>query len=131
VFFYELHEGDDEVYADVLLVSDSEWEPQEFFEIVQRIRRDVVGHFEHETLSEAIATVLERDYGFIHVSDDRLVAAVNVSRVEEDNFLAELDEDDEDDDDDDDDDDPMTPRGDFRTIVADLDLDLDLESRRN
>ena len=32
MFFYELHEGDDEVYSDVLVVSESEWEPQEFFE---------------------------------------------------------------------------------------------------
>jgi len=25
VFFYELHEGDNEVYSDVLVVSESEW----------------------------------------------------------------------------------------------------------
>ena len=41
MFFYELHEGDDEVYSDVLVVSESEWEPQEFFDLVQRIRHDV------------------------------------------------------------------------------------------
>ena len=34
--------------------------------------------------------VLERDYGFIYVSDDSLAAAVNVSTQEADNFLAEL-----------------------------------------
>ena len=41
VFFYELHEGDDEVYSDVLVVSESEWEPDEFFELVQTIRRRI------------------------------------------------------------------------------------------
>ena len=39
MFFYELHEGEDEVYSDVLVVSESEWEPEEFFELVQSIRR--------------------------------------------------------------------------------------------
>ena len=87
VFFYELHEGDDEVYSDVLVVSESEWEPDEFFELVQTIRRRIQDQYHHDTLSEAIAIELERDHGFIHVSDDRLAAAVNVSVVEEENFL--------------------------------------------
>jgi hypothetical protein len=124
VFFYELHEGDDEVYSDVLVVSESEWEPQEFFDLVQRIRHDIQDGYEQDSLIEAIATVLERDYGFVFVSDDRLGAAVNVSKQEEDNFLAELDADDDDDDDDDDEIDEGKPRGDFRTILADFDPDL-------
>jgi hypothetical protein len=123
VFFYELHEGDDEVYSDVLVVSESEWEPQEFFDLVQRIRHDVQDGYEQESLIEAIATVLEREYGFIFVSDDRLGAAVNVSKQEEDNFLAELEADD-DDDDDDDENDEGKPRGDFRTVLAEFDPDL-------
>jgi hypothetical protein len=125
VFFYELHEGDDEVYSDVLVVSESEWEPDEFFELVQRIRRDIQDKYAEDTLSDAIAVVLERDHGFIHVSDDRLAAAVNVSKEEADNFLADLD--DGYDDDDDDDDDDGEPRGEFRTLVTDVDLDLDLD----
>jgi hypothetical protein len=120
VFFYELHEGDDEVYSDVLVVSESEWEPQEFFDLVQRVRHEVQDSYEHDTLIEAIASVLERDYGFIFVSDDSLVAAVNVSKLEADNFLAELDTDDDDEDDDDEDDDGE-PRRDFNTIYAELD----------
>ena len=120
MFFYELHEGDDEVYSDVLVVSESEWEPQEFFDLVQRIRTDM-REYEQETLIEAIAAVLERDHGFIFVSDERLVAAVNVSTQEADNFLADLDADDDDDDDDERDDDE--PRGDYRTLLAELDLD--------
>ena len=79
MFFYELHEGDDEVFADVLVVSESEWEPDEFFELVQTIRRRIQDTFDHDTLIEAIAVELERDHGFIYVSDDRLIAAVNVS----------------------------------------------------
>ena len=122
MFFYELHEGDDEVYSDVLVVSESEWEPQEFFELVQRVRRDVQDTYEHDTLIEAIAYVLERDYGFIHVSDDRLEAAVNVSTEESENFLAEILPEYRDDDDDDDDDDEEAT-GDYRTILADFDPD--------
>ena len=79
MFFYELHEGDDEVYSDAIVVSESEWEPQEFFELVQRIRHDVKDSYERDTLVEAIAVVLERDYGFVFVSDESLTAAVNVS----------------------------------------------------
>ena len=125
MFFYELHEGDDEVYSDVLVVSESEWEPQEFFELVQRIRHDVQDAYEQDTLIEAIAIVLERDYGFIFVGDDRLAAAVNVSKQEPDNFLAELDTDEDDEDDDDDDEEPRGEQlnGDFRTILAEFDPD--------
>jgi hypothetical protein len=119
VFFYELHEGDDEVYSDVLVVSESEWEPQEFFDLVQRVRHDVQDHYEHDTLIEAIAVVLERDYGFIFVSDDRLVAAVNVSAVDDDSFLAELETDDDEDDDDDEADEGEV-RSDYRSVLADF-----------
>ena len=124
MFFYELHEGDDEVYSDVLVVSESEWEPQEFFELVQRIRHDVQHSYEQDTLVEAIAMVMERDYGFVYVSDDRLAAAVNVSTQEGDNFLAELEADLDDEDDDDDDDDDGGFKDEYRTILADFDPDL-------
>ncbi len=122
MFFYELHEGDDEVYSDVLVVSESEWEPDEFFELVQSIRRRIQDTYQHDTLSEAIAVELEREHGFIYVSDDSLVAAVNVSTVESDNFLAELsvelaDAEEDDDDDDDDDDEKET---DFRSVLVDF-----------
>ena len=121
MFFYELHEGDDEVYSDVLVVSESEWEPQEFFDLVQRIRTDLRDQYTEDTLIEAIAAVLERDHGFVFVNDDRLVAAVNVSTQDADNFLADLDR--HDDDDDDDDEDDEEPRGDYRTLLAELELD--------
>jgi len=123
VFFYELHEGDDEVYSQVLVVSESEWEPQEFFELVQRIRREVLDTHGHDTLIEAIADVLERDHGF-YFADDHITAAVNVSADDADNFLADLEADLEDEDDDDDrEDEDGEPTGAYRSILADLDLD--------
>ena len=129
MFFYELHEGDDEVYSDLIVVSESEWEPQEFFDLVQRIRHDVQNGYEQDTLIEAIATVLERDYGFIFVSDDRLAASVNVSTLEGDNFIAEFDTDDEDEDDDEGQDgggeggEDEQLDGDYRSILAEFDPD--------
>ena len=123
MFFYELHEGDNEVYSDVLVVSESEWEPDEFFELVQTIRRRIQDIYIQDTLSEAIAVELERDHGFIHVSDDSLVASVNVSTEESENFLAQLEVDlaDADEDDDDDDDDEVDDEVDYKAIIVDLD----------
>jgi hypothetical protein len=90
--FYELHEGDDDVFADLLLAREEEMEPEDFFDVVQSIRRRIVDSFEQPTLVQAIADELERDYEFVPITDDRLTAAVNVSRDEEENFLADLDE---------------------------------------
>jgi hypothetical protein len=120
MFFYELHEGDDEVYSDVLLYSDSEWEPDEFFELVQSIRRRVQDTHRGDTLSESIAVELERDHGFVFISDARIAAAVNVSAREDENFLARLESDYPDDDEDDDRDDDDA---DYRAVVADFDPD--------
>ena len=124
MFFYELHEGDNEIYSDVLVVSESEWEPDEFFELVQTIRRRIQDGYIHDTLSESIAVELERDHGFVNVTDDRIVAAVNVSTTDEDNFLVETEvqlADAEEDDDDDDDDDEEDDSYDLRTVIVDLD----------
>lgn len=118
MFFYELHEGDEEVYSDLILASESEWEPEEFFELIQRVRHDVQDGYEQDTLIEAIAMVLERDYEFVYVSDDRLTAAVNVSTQEADNFLTVLEGDEEDDEEE-----REQFAGDFRTILADFDPD--------
>jgi hypothetical protein len=122
VYFYELHEGDQDVFSDLLLVHDEQWEPEEFFELVQRIRRSVLDAFEHDTLIEAIATELERTYGFTFVTDDKLTAAINVSRDDAENFLADLEAEPEGDEDDDEDE-PQVVRadGEFRTVYADFD----------
>ena len=90
MYFYELHEGDDDLFADLLLAREDEMDPEEFFQTVQSIRERVLDSHRHDTLIEAIADELERDYGFIFISDDRLTAAVNVSRDPDENFLADL-----------------------------------------
>ena len=92
MFFYELREGDDDIFSDLLLVREEEMEPEEFFELVQSIRLQVQDTFEQDTLIEAIAEELEREHGFIPITDDRLSASVNVSKLDEDNYLADLDE---------------------------------------
>jgi hypothetical protein len=107
--FYELHEGDDQVFADLLLAREEEMEPEEFFDVVQSIRRRVMDNYETTTLVEAIADELERDYGFIAVTDERLTAAVNVSKDEEENFLADLD--------------APEDQVDYATILADLQVE--------
>jgi len=128
VHFYELHEGDNDVFSDVLLAHEEEYEPDEFFELVQSIRRRIQDTFSHDTLVESIALELEREHGFVFVSDDRLTAAVNVSRDDEENFLVPTGRDDEDDADEPDDADE-TEDVDFITIKATLDPDL--KSRTN
>jgi hypothetical protein len=107
--FYELHEGDDDVFADILLAREEEMEAEEFFELVQSIRRRILDTHESQTLVEAIAEELERDYEFIAIGDDRLTAAVNVSRDEDENFLADLDAPEE--------------SVDYATILAELQVD--------
>ena len=91
MYFYELHEGDEDIFSDVLLVRDDEMDPDDFFELVQTIRRRIQETYEDDTLIEAIAVELERDHGFVFVNDDRLSAAVNVSAEESENFLADID----------------------------------------
>jgi hypothetical protein len=132
VYFYELHEGDDDVFSDLILGHADEIEPEAFYELVQAARRRVQDSFETDTLIEAIAEELERDHGFVAISDERLTAAVNVSSEEDENFLAPLgredraprtrrdDDDDEGDDEDDDEDDDDLFAADYRGVIADF-----------
>lgn len=96
MFFYELHEGDEDLYGDAILAHEVEFTPEDFFELVQQVRRRVQETFEEDTLVEAIANELEREHGFTYVSDARLTAAVHVSDQEADNYLGELEPADED-----------------------------------
>ena len=98
MFFYELREGDNDIFADVLLLREEEMDADSFFELVQSIRLRVQDSFPQNTLIEAIAEELEREHEFIAISDERLSASVNVSKNDDDNYLAELDPDDEDED---------------------------------
>jgi hypothetical protein len=116
VYFYELHEGDEEIFSDVLLAHEDEMDPDDFFDLVQSIRRRVQDSYEDDTLIEAIAAELERDHGFIYVSDDRLTAAVNVSSVEGENLLVSIDRDDEDEE---------ARDVDYRAVIAEFDPEAD------
>jgi len=113
LFFYELHEGDDDVFSDLLLVSDEDMAPEDFFELVQSIRERVQDTYEDDTLIEAIARELERDHGFTFVSDASLTASVHVSTKEDENRLIPVD-------------DEAIESNEFRTLFAQLDPDADL-----
>jgi hypothetical protein len=92
VYFYELHEGDEDVFSDVLLAHDIEYDEDEFLELVQEARRDVIDTFEEDSLVEAIANELQRRHGFLHIDDSRIRVAVNVSANEDETFVAQVEE---------------------------------------
>lgn len=85
--FYEIHEGDEEVGTAVLLAHESRIEPMDFFELVKQARVLVMDAYEEDTLAEAIANELQRSGGFTHVTDDLLVASVNVDEAEANTYL--------------------------------------------
>ena len=87
MFFYEIHEGDEDLGTAVLLGHERRFEPIEFFELVKKARTLVLDAFEEDSLSEAIANELQRSQGFVHVTDDLLVASVNVDESDENTFL--------------------------------------------
>ena len=81
MYFYELHESDDELFASVLLAHDAEYDEQEFLEIVLEARQAVGKNFEEDSLIEGIAAQLERRHGFVPI-EANLRAAVRVSAAE-------------------------------------------------
>ncbi len=85
--FYEIHEGEDDIGAAVLLAHESRIDPVEFFELVKRARALVLDSFEEDSLAEAVANELQRSGGFTHATDDLLVASVNVDENEENTYL--------------------------------------------
>jgi len=85
--FYEIHEGDEEVGAAVLLAHEEHIEPFDFFELVKTARALVLDSYEESSLAEAIANELQRSGGFTHVTDNLLVASVNVDETEENTYL--------------------------------------------
>lgn len=86
-YFYEIHEGDDEIGTQIIVAHERRFAPLEFLKLVQEARRKVLESFEEDTLTEAVADELERAHGFVYVSDDRLTAAVNVSEAEDETYL--------------------------------------------
>jgi hypothetical protein len=82
VYFYELHESDEDLFDDALLVHELEFDEDEFLELVLEARARVLGTFEEDTLVEAVARELERTRGFVYVGDERLRASVRLSPEE-------------------------------------------------
>lgn len=91
-YFYELHENDDELFADVLLTHDAEFDEDEFLAMVVEARAAVLERFEEDTLIEAIARELERSQGFSVIDDTQLRASVNVSANEGETRIVAVDE---------------------------------------
>ena len=87
MFFYEIHEGDEDVGTAVLLAHEQRFDPDDFFTIVKKARALLSDAYEEETLSEAIANELQRAHGFLHVTDDMLIASVNVGETDADTYL--------------------------------------------
>ena len=87
MFFYEIHEGDEDLGSAVLLAHERHFEPVEFFALVKKARALMVDAYEEDSLAEAIANELARTAGFIHITDELLVASVNVDVTEEGPFL--------------------------------------------
>ena len=123
VFFYELHEGDNEVYSDVLVVSESEWEPEEFFELVQSIRRRIQDNYEpryarrsHRRRARTRPWLHLRQRRPARGGGQRLDRGRGQLPRRSRGRLADAEEDD------DDDDDEETASVDYRSILADIDL---------
>src|SRR5256885_10171276 len=87
MYFYEIHEPDDDLGTAVLLSHEDKFTPEEFFRMVKKARDLVKDSFEEASLPEAIANELERSSHFVHVTDDRLLASVSVGETEQDTFL--------------------------------------------
>jgi hypothetical protein len=124
VYYFELHESDDDLFTDALLAHEQEFSEGEFFDLVMEARGRVLESFEEDTLVEAIAHELERASGFVYIDDGRLIAAVNVSRVDDDNAIAAV-ETEADEEEADEDDDHGIDEGDagFRSLIVRLDRD--------
>jgi hypothetical protein len=91
VWFYELHEGDADVYSDVLLYHDTEYDEQELLELVLEARAAVLATYTEDTLSEAIAHELARRHGFRVVDDSQLRVAVAISAEDGETAVANVD----------------------------------------
>ncbi len=56
IWFYELHEADDDLYADVLLAHDVEYDERELLDLVLEARAAVLESYTEDSLSEASRT---------------------------------------------------------------------------
>lgn len=91
-FFYELHESDSDLFADVLLAHDTEFDETEFLELVVEARKRLIDDYVQDSLIEAIAVDLAERSGFVVIDDSRLRVAVNVSADEDGTFVSDVEE---------------------------------------
>ena len=91
LYFYELHESDSDIFDQVLLAHETEYDEAEFLELVLEARARVLSDFTQDTLILAIAEDLVTRAGFLVIDDAQLRVAVNVSADEDGTFVAELD----------------------------------------
>jgi hypothetical protein len=124
MYFYELHEGDGDVFSDLLLVHEERFEPEEFLELVRAATRKIRDSYDENTLIEAVARVLEEEQEFTTVTDERLTASILVSLNDEETQLTAIeaadqgpDWGDEDIDENDIDEDDLP---DYRAVIAEL-----------
>lgn len=110
-YFYELHESDTDLFADVLLAHEREYDEAEFLELVLEARKKLIDKFDADSLIEAIAAELAQTAGFLVVDDTQLRVAVNVSADDDGTFVTDVD---------------VTPGGrsdDYRTLLVDVEPD--------
>jgi hypothetical protein len=91
-YFYELHESDTDLFADVLLAHETEFDESEFLELVLETRKKVLEEFEADSLIEAVAADLSQQAGFLIIDDTQLRVAVNVSSEEDGTFVSDVDQ---------------------------------------
>ncbi len=91
-YFYELHESDTDLFADVLLAHGTEYDETEFLDMVLEARKRVIDGYSEDSLIEAVAADLAEHAGFLIIDDTQLRVAVNVSADEDGTTVAELDE---------------------------------------
>jgi hypothetical protein len=91
-YFYELHESDTDLFADVLLAHETEYDEAEFLELVLEARKKVIDEFEADSLIEAVAAELSEQAGFLIIDDSQLRVAINVSADEDGTFVADVEE---------------------------------------
>jgi hypothetical protein len=113
LFFYELHESDSDLFADVLLAHETEFDEAEFLELVLEARTRVLDSYGQDSLIEAIAADLAQRAGFLVIDDSQLRVAVNVSSADDGTFVSDIDTNARID----------SGRKDFRTLLVDVEPD--------
>jgi hypothetical protein len=92
LFFYELHENDTDLFADVLLAHETEYDEAEFLELVMESRGRLLDDYSKDSLIESIAADLAERSAFIVIDDSQLRVAINVSSEEGGTFVADVDQ---------------------------------------